>query len=72
MKILVTVKRVEDYESKIKVKPDGSWIQTDGVNYKANPFDDIALEEALRLKPDFVEAQQQLRQLSPAANPAPK
>jgi electron transfer flavoprotein beta subunit len=50
MKILVTVKRVEDYESKIKVKPDGSWIQTDGVNYKANPFDDIGLEEALRLK----------------------
>lgn len=50
MKILVTVKRVEDYESKIKVKPDGSWIQTDGVNYKANPFDDIGMEEALRLK----------------------
>jgi electron transfer flavoprotein beta subunit len=50
MKILVTVKRVEDYESKIKTKPDGSWIQTDGVNYKANPFDDIGLEEALRLK----------------------
>ena len=48
MKILVTVKRVEDYESKIKVKPDGSWIQTDGVNYKANPFDDIALEEMAR------------------------
>ena len=50
MKILVTVKRVEDYESKIKVKPDGSWIQTEGVNYKSNPFDDIAVEEALRLK----------------------
>ncbi len=50
MKILVTIKRVEDYESKLKVKPDGSWILTDGVNYKANPFDDIAIEEALRLK----------------------
>jgi electron transfer flavoprotein beta subunit len=50
MKILVTVKRVEDYESKIKVKPDGTWIQTEGVNYKSNPFDDIAVEEALRLK----------------------
>ena len=50
MKILVTIKRVEDYESKLKVKSDGSWIQTDGVNYKANPFDDIAIEEALRLK----------------------
>ena len=50
MKILVTIKRIEDYESKLKVKPDGSWIVTDGVNYKANPFDDIAIEEALRLK----------------------
>ncbi len=50
MKILVTVKRVEDYESKIKVKADGSWIETAGVNYKSNPFDDIAVEEALRLK----------------------
>jgi electron transfer flavoprotein beta subunit len=50
MKILVTVKRVEDPESKIKVKPDGSGIVTDGVNYKVNPFDEIAVEEALRLK----------------------
>ena len=50
MKLLVTVKRVEDYESKIKVKPDNSWIVTDGVNYRANPFDEIAVEEALRLR----------------------
>ncbi|HEX9579055.1 MAG TPA: electron transfer flavoprotein subunit beta/FixA family protein [Myxococcales bacterium] len=50
MKILVTVKRVEDYESKIKVKPDNSWIVTEGVNYRANPFDEIAVEEALRLR----------------------
>jgi electron transfer flavoprotein beta subunit len=50
LKILVTVKRVEDYESKIKVKPDNSWIVTDGVNYRANPFDEIAVEEALRLR----------------------
>lgn len=50
MKILVTVKRVEDYESKLKVRPDGLWIATEGVNYKSNPFDDIAMEEALRLK----------------------
>ena len=50
MKILVTIKRVEDYESKIKVKPDGTWIVTDGVNYRANPFDEIAVEEALRLR----------------------
>jgi len=50
LKILVTVKRVEDPESKIKVKPDGSGIVTEGVNYKMNPFDEIAVEEALRLK----------------------
>jgi electron transfer flavoprotein beta subunit len=50
LKILVTVKRVEDYESKIKVKPDNSWIVTDGVNYRANPFDEIAVEEGLRLR----------------------
>ena len=50
MKILVTVKRVEDYESKIKVKPDNTWIVTEGVNYRANPFDEIAVEEGLRLR----------------------
>jgi electron transfer flavoprotein beta subunit len=50
LKILVTAKRVEDPESKIAVKADGSGIVTDGVNYKMNPFDEIAVEEALRLK----------------------
>src|SRR5512146_1650946 len=50
LKILVAAKRVEDPESKIKVRPDGTGIVTDGVNYKLNPFDEIAVEEALRLK----------------------
>src|SRR6266508_3167488 len=50
LKILVTAKRVEDPESKIKVKPDGTGIVTEGVNYKMNPFDEIAVEEALRLR----------------------
>jgi electron transfer flavoprotein beta subunit len=50
LKILVTAKRVEDPESKIRVKPDGSGIVTEGVNYKLNPFDEIAIEEGLRLK----------------------
>ncbi len=49
MKILVTAKRVEDPESKIKVKPDGSGIVGEGLKYKINPFDEIAVEEALRL-----------------------
>uniref|UniRef100_UPI001F59C5B2 electron transfer flavoprotein subunit beta/FixA family protein n=1 Tax=Anaeromyxobacter terrae TaxID=2925406 RepID=UPI001F59C5B2 len=50
MKLLVTAKRVEDPESRIQVKPDGTGIVTDGVNYKMNPFDEIAVEEALRLR----------------------
>ena len=49
MKILVTAKRVEDPESKIKVKPDGTGIVPDGLKYKINPFDEIAVEEGLRL-----------------------
>ncbi len=50
MKFLVTVKRVTDYEAKIKVKPDKSGIVTDGVNMIINPFDEIGVEEALRQK----------------------
>jgi len=50
LKILVTAKRVEDPESRIRVRPDAAGIVTDGVNYKINPFDEIAVEEALRLK----------------------
>ncbi|NOK39445.1 electron transfer flavoprotein subunit beta/FixA family protein [Corallococcus exercitus] len=49
MKILVTAKRVEDPESKIKVKPDGSDIVKEGLKYKINPFDEIGVEEGLRL-----------------------
>ena len=49
MKILVTVKRVTDYERKVKIKPDGSGFETEGMNYVPNPFDEIAVEEALRL-----------------------
>ena len=49
MKILVTAKRVEDPESKIKVKADGSGIIQEGLKYKMNPFDEIAVEEGLRL-----------------------
>jgi electron transfer flavoprotein beta subunit len=50
VKILVTAKRVTDPDMKIKVKPDGTGIVTDGMNYKVNPFDEIAIEEALRIK----------------------
>jgi len=50
VKILVTVKSVEDPEIKIKVKADGSGIETDQMKYVVNPFDAIAVEEALRLR----------------------
>ena len=50
MKILVGYKRVVDYNVRIQVKPDGSGVVTDGVKLSANPFDEIALEEALRLR----------------------
>lgn len=49
MKILVTVKRVTDYERKVKIASDGASLVTDGMNFVPNPFDEIAVEEALRL-----------------------
>lgn len=50
MKILVPVKRVVDPYAKVKPRPDGSGIDTAGVKFEINPFDEIALEEAVRLK----------------------
>ena len=50
MKILATVKRVPDPETSIKVKPDGSGIVADNIKWVVNPFDEIAVEESLRIK----------------------
>jgi electron transfer flavoprotein beta subunit len=73
MKILVSVKRVPDYEAKIRVATDGKGIVTDGIKWIVNPFDEIAVEEAVRIKEagkassvtvvciDTEDAQQQLR-----------
>lgn len=72
-KILVGLKRVVDYNVRVRVKSDGSGVETDGVKMSINPFDEIALEEALRIKErgdaeevivvsvGAAEAQQQLR-----------
>jgi len=72
-RILVGIKRVVDYNVRIRLKPDGSGIVTDGVKMSINPFDEIALEEALRIRErgaaeevivvsiGTAEAQQQLR-----------
>src|SRR6476660_6153501 len=50
MKILVAVKRVVDYNVKIRVKTDGSGVDVANVKMSMNPFDEIAVEEAVRLK----------------------
>jgi electron transfer flavoprotein beta subunit len=50
MKILVPIKRVIDYKTSVRVKMDGSGVETSNVKMSINPFDEIALEEAVRLK----------------------
>jgi electron transfer flavoprotein beta subunit len=50
MKLLVPVKRVVDYNVKVRVKADGSGVETSGVKMSMNPFDEIAVEEAVRLR----------------------
>jgi electron transfer flavoprotein beta subunit len=50
MKVLVSVKRVVDFNVKVRVKADGSGVETGNVKMSMNPFDEIAIEEAVRLK----------------------
>jgi hypothetical protein len=50
MKILVSVKRVVDYSVKVRVKSDGTGVDIANVKMSMNPFDEIAVEEAVRLK----------------------
>ncbi len=50
MKIIVPVKRVVDYNVKVRVRPDGTGVDTANVKMSMNPFDEIAIEEAVRLK----------------------
>ena len=50
MKVLVAVKRVVDYNVNIRVKPDGTGVELNNVKMSMNPFDEIAVEEAIRLK----------------------
>ena len=66
MKILVAYKRVVDYNVRIQVKPDGSGVVTDGVKLSANPFDEIALEEALRLRDKGVATEVVVATIGPA------
>src|SRR3989449_6713232 len=50
MKVLVSVKRVVDFNVKVRVKADGTGVETANVKMSMNPFDEIAVEEAVRLK----------------------
>eukprot|EP00794_Sanderia_malayensis_P001239 gene1239-1366_t len=50
LRVLVGCKRVIDYAVKIRVKPDKTGVVTDGVKHSMNPFDEIAIEEAIRMK----------------------
>ena len=50
MRVLVCVKRVIDYNVRVRVKADGSGVETNGVKMSMNPFDEIAVEEAVRLR----------------------
>lgn len=50
MKIMVAIKRVVDYNIQVRIKPDGSDVDIDGVKMGVNPFDENAIEEAIRLK----------------------
>ena len=65
-KILVCIKRVVDYNVRVRVKPDGSGVITDGVKMSINPFDEIALEEALRLKERGVASEVIVTSIGPA------
>ncbi|MGQ0428585.1 MAG: electron transfer flavoprotein subunit beta/FixA family protein [Gammaproteobacteria bacterium] len=49
-RILVGIKRVVDYNVRVRVRPDGAGVVTDGVKMSINPFDEIALEEAIRIR----------------------
>ena len=68
MKILVAVKRVVDYNIKVRVKPDGSDVEIAGVKMGINPFDENAIEEALRLKEKGVATEVVAVSLGGAAN----
>ena len=66
MKILVGYKRVVDFNVRIQVRPDGSGVVTDGVKLSANPFDEIALEEALRLRDKGIATEVVVATIAPA------
>lgn len=68
MKILVAIKRVVDYSVKIRLKPDGSGVDTQNVKMSINPFDEIAVEEAIRLKEKGIASEIIVTSIGPASS----
>src|SRR5215467_6443264 len=66
MKILVGIKRVVDFNVRIQVKKDGTGVETAGAKQSINPFDEIALEEALRIREKGVQAEVVAVSIGPA------
>jgi electron transfer flavoprotein beta subunit len=69
MKVLVSVKRVVDFNVKVRVKPDGTGVETANVKMSMNPFDEIAVEAAVRLKEAGRRHRDRRRVLRPAGLP---
>ncbi len=66
MKIFVPIKRVVDYNVKIRIKPDGSGVELTNVKMSMNPFDEIAVEEAVRLKEKGIATEVVVATIGPA------
>src|SRR5438445_12787856 len=71
MKVLVPVKRVVDFNVKVRVKSDGSGVELANVKMSMNPFDEIAVEEALRLKEAGKATEVVVASIGPAQAPRP-
>jgi electron transfer flavoprotein beta subunit len=67
MKLLIPIKRVVDFTVKVRVRPDGSGVDLDNVKMSMNPFDEIAVEEAIRLKERGAASEIVVVSLGPAA-----
>lgn len=63
---MVPLKRVPDYQTKVKVAPDGKGIVSDGIKWIVNPFDEIAVEEAIRIKEKGADIEVVVASIGPA------
>ena len=67
MKVLVAIKRVPDYKTVIRLKPDGSGVDTANVKMSVNPFDEIAVEAAVQLKEQAIASEVVVVSIGPEA-----